>query len=148
MTTEYILRNVEDGETEWLFELNKQSYHDVVVRQFGSWDETFQRDWFDKKWEQGRPAKVVSIGNEPVGVVVLERTDTHDWLDEILIKSEHRGKGIGTSLMKELIADARGRNHPLRLRVLHENQRAMHFYESLGFFVLKSLENHYLMEIH
>lgn len=147
MTTEYALRNIEDYETEWLYELNRQSYRDIVVRQFGNWDEAFQRDWFDKKWQEERPAKIVTVENEPVGIVVLEQRNEYDWLDEILIKPEHRGQGIGTSLMKALITDARTRNRSIQLRVLHQNHRARRFYESLGFVVSKSLENHYLMAI-
>ncbi|MDJ0918099.1 MAG: GNAT family N-acetyltransferase [Woeseiaceae bacterium] len=147
MTIEYSLRDVEDGEIEWLYELNEESYRDVIVRQFGRWDEEHQRDWFDRKWQRERPAKIVTIGGEPVGVVVLEQKDDHDWLDEILIGTDYRGQGIGTSLMSQLIAEARAGNRRLRLRVLHQNHSAKRFYERLGFVVLETLEYHYLMEI-
>ena len=147
MTMEYSLRNVERSEIEWLYELNEEAYRDVVVRQFGDWDEAFQRDWFDKKWQKSRPAMIVAIGDDPIGVFVLEQRDGYDWLDEILLMAKHRGRGIGTSLMKQLIADARSRNRFLRLRVLRENHNARRFYESLGFVVLENLENHFLMEV-
>lgn len=147
MSTEYSLRRVEDGEIEWLYELNEESYREVVVRQFGSWDEKFQRDWFHRKWRNERPAKIVTTGNERIGVVVLERRESHDWLDEILIRTDYRGQGIGTSLMMQFIADARIRNRRLRLRVLHENHRAKRFYERLGFVTLETLRHHFLMEI-
>jgi ribosomal protein S18 acetylase RimI-like enzyme len=147
MITEYSIRHVEDGDIEWLRELNNESYHDVVVRQFGNWNEDCQRDWFDKKWKKVRPAKIITIGNERIGVVVLERRDSYDWLDEILIISDYRGHGIGTSLMRQVIADARRRNRRLRLRVLHNNHSAKRFYERLGFVTLETLEDHYLMEV-
>ena len=147
MATEYSVRNVQDGDLEWLRELNDESYRDVIVRQFGNWDEDFQHDWFDRKWQKDRPAKIITVGNERIGVAVLERREGHDWLDEILIETDYRGHGIGTRLMRQFIADASARNRRLRLRVLHENRSAKRFYERLGFQALETLEHHYLMEI-
>ncbi len=146
MATEYSLRQVEDGDIEWLYALNEQCYRDVIVRQFGDWDEEFQRDWFDRKWQRERPARVVMVGSEPIGVVVLERKDSHDWLDEILIKTDYRGQGIGTALMRQIIADAHARDRPVRLRVLKENRSARRLYERIGFVLLEILEHHFLME--
>lgn len=147
MTVNYSLRDVEDGDIEWLYRLNDESYRDVIIRQFGNWDEDFQREWFDKKWESNRPAKIVLIGSKPIGVIVLEQRDDHDWLDEILIKTDYSGRGIGTSLIQDLIADARIRQRRLRLRVLIENGGAKRLYERLGFEVLETREQHYLMEL-
>ena len=105
---EYSLRNVENDEIEWLYQLNEESYR---------------------------------------GVVVLKRKDSYDLPEEILLKAEYRDHGTGTSLMKQLISDARTRNRPLRLRVLHKNHRAKDLYERLGFVVIEALDNHLLMEI-
>ncbi|MDJ0910444.1 MAG: GNAT family N-acetyltransferase [Woeseiaceae bacterium] len=147
MTINYLLRDVEDGDIEWLCGLNDESYRDVIIRQFGNWDEDFQRQWFNKKWDRNRPAKIVLVGSKPIGVIVLEQKDDHDWLDEILIKADYSGRGIGTSLIQDLIADARARNRRLRLRVLTENHDAKRLYERFGFEVLETLEQHYLMEL-
>ncbi len=147
MTINYSLRDVEDSDIEWLYGLNEESYRDVIVRQFGQWDEDFQRQWFDQKWSRNRPAKIVLVEREPIGVIVLEQRADHDWLDEILIKTDYRGQGIGTSLIQNLVADARARSRRLRLRVLLENHGAKRFYERLGFEALQTLEHHYLMEV-
>lgn len=147
MTTAYSLRDVEVGDIEWLYELNEDSYRDVIIRQFGEWDENFQRQWFEKKWDGRRPAKVLMIKGEPAGVFVLQRRADHDWLDEILIGPDFRDRGIGTAVMWDLIADARVRERRLRLRVLTKNYDAKRFYERLGFQVFEKLEQHYVMEI-
>ena len=147
MTINYLLRDLEDGDIEWLYGLNDESYRDVIIRQFGNWDEGFQRLWVDKKWDSNRPAKIVLVGSKPIGVIVLEQKDDHDWLDEILIKADYTGRGIGTSLIQDLIADARARNRRLRLRVLTENHDAKRLYKRLGFDVLETLDQHYLMEL-
>ncbi|MEO1201640.1 MAG: GNAT family N-acetyltransferase [Pseudomonadota bacterium] len=146
MSFDYSLRDVGPSDTDWLWALNVDAYRDVIIRQFGRWDEDVQRDWFDRKWRQDRPAKIVMLADERVGVVVLERRGGHDWLDEILVGADYRGQGIGTALMKRFIAEAGERQRPLRLRVLLANTDAKRFYESLGFVALETLDHHYLME--
>ena len=147
MAIDYSLRSVEEDDVEWLYKLNEDSYRDAVVRQFGDWDVDVQRRWFQSKWRENRPADIVMIGGERVGVVVLEQRDGYDWLDEILITPAYRGRGIGTSLIQQLIASAGDRNRKLKLQVLHKNPGARRIYERLGFETLETLEHHYLMEI-
>ena len=143
----YSLRAPRPDELEWLYELNKKSFLKVVVRQFGTWDEAFQREIFFSKWEHQRPAQIIEKGSDRIGVVILEQLDDCNWLHEIQICPNHQGQGLGTKLMEDLLADARSRGVPLRLQVLHANQRAKRLYERLGFLEIETLENHYLMEI-
>ena len=144
---EVSLRNVLDDELDWLYQLNKASYHDVVVRQFGEWDEGFQCQMFRRKWQQPRAAMVVMLGPARIGLVVLERKDEDDWLQEIQIELEYQGRGLGTQLIQQFIEDARSRKRGLRLQVLKLNHRAKSLYERLGFQEIKVLENHYRMAI-
>ncbi|MGO1691563.1 MAG: GNAT family N-acetyltransferase [Marinobacter sp.] len=142
----YSLRQVRPDEIDWLYELNRESFLDVVVRQFGNWDEAFQRHMFFSKWEQPRPAQIIQIGGHRAGVVILEQLEECNWLHEIQICPGYQGQGLGATLMRELLANARSRSVPLRLQVLHANQRAKRLYERLGFLEIRRLENHYLME--
>lgn len=142
----YSLKKVRPDETDWLYELNRESFLDVVVRQFGHWDEAFQRQMFLSKWEQPRPAQIIQVGESRVGVVILEQLEDCNWLHEIQICPDYRGQGLGTALMRELLTNARSRSVPLRLQVLHANQSAKRLYERMGFVEIRRLENHYLME--
>jgi len=140
------LRNVRDDEKEWLYELNKESYYEVVVRQFGEWEESLQQKMFFTKWQRVRNAQVIEHDAKRIGIVILEQRERYDWLEEIQVQSDHQGRGLGTALLDGFIADARSRGRPLRLQVLHENHRAMRLYERIGFLEIEKLENHYLME--
>lgn len=142
----YFLRKMRPDEIDWLYELNRESFLDVVVRQFGSWDDVFQRQMFFSKWEQPRPTEIIQVGENRAGVVILEELEECNWLHEIQICSSYQGCGLGTTLMHELLANARSRNVPLRLQVLHANQSAKRLYERMGFLDIQRLENHYLME--
>lgn len=144
---DYLLRDVRNSDIEWLYQLNEESYRDVVVRQFGGWDEELQTEMFSGKWRIPRPAKIVMSGTEKVGLVVLEEQEHCDSLQEIQIRDEYHGLGLGTRLILSFLDNVRARNCPLRLRVLHENHRAKRLYERLGFRDIDKLENHYLMEI-
>ncbi|WP_144777050.1 GNAT family N-acetyltransferase [Marinobacter maritimus] len=143
----YSLRKAQPDEIEWLYELNRKSFVEVVVRQFGRWDEAFQRQMFFSKWEKPRPAQIIEKGSDRVGVVILEQLEDCDWLHEIQICPNYQGQGLGTTLLRDLLADARTRGVPLRLKVLHANQDAKRLYARMGFQEIERLANHFLMEI-
>lgn len=60
------------------------------------------------------------------------------WLEDLYLKPEHCGKGIGSSFMG-FLAD-KYPNAVLRLEVEAENERAVHVYEKSGFTVLPYME--------
>jgi len=131
---------------EWLYELNKASFLEVVVRQFGNWDEAFQREMFFSKWTQPRHARIIETETGRTGVLISEQLEDCDWLHEIQIDPGYQGRGLGTTLLQNLLANALTRGVPLRLQVLHANQKAKRLYERMGFREIEKLENHYLME--
>ncbi|WP_417544433.1 GNAT family N-acetyltransferase [Marinobacter sp.] len=143
----YSLRKARPDDIEWLYELNRKSFVEVVVRQFGKWDEAFQRQIFFLKWEKPRPAQIIEQGSDRVGVVILEQLKDCNWLHEIQICPNYQGQGLGTTLLRDLLADARSRGVPLRLQVLHANQDAKRLYARMGFLEIERLANHFLMEI-
>ncbi|MFZ4714735.1 MAG: GNAT family N-acetyltransferase [Bacteriovoracaceae bacterium] len=78
--------------------------------------------------------------NETIGYVILcytyslEFHGIYGFLDEIYLKENFRGLGIGSLVMEELVLHAkkRGCTH-LRLEVETENSQAIHFYTKRGF---------------
>ncbi len=142
----YTLRDVQPDELEWLYELNKASYHEVVVRQFGEWNEAFQRDMFHSKWRSKPPGRIIEMEGERIGVVILEKRKEYDWLQEIQIVAHCRGHGLRSKLIRRFLEEARLDGRPLRLQVLHENLRAKKLYTRIGFRDIETLPNHYLME--
>ena len=65
-------------------------------------------------------------------------------LIDIALLPEHRGCGIGTALVGELIAESRRAAVPLALQVLKTN-RAVHLYQRLGFIRSGEDEMYYQM---
>jgi len=63
------------------------------------------------------------------------------FIDELYIKKEFRGKGIGTNFIKYLAENKFGNAVALRLEVTPDNKKARKLYESIGF---KPHKNHTL----
>jgi ribosomal protein S18 acetylase RimI-like enzyme len=52
---------------------------------------------------------------------------------DLTLLPEYRGRGIGTTLLRAVIAEAERDRVPVRLTVAVDNGRARVFYERLGF---------------
>ncbi len=138
------LRPATDGDKEFLYTLNRAAYRALVERQFGEWDDAWQRRYFEEKWERA-DYQIIERAGRPIGTVWIAYHDDHVLLHEIQILPEFQGQGIGTALLREELERARGKGVPIRLRVLKQN-RARFLYERLGFVVYGETEAHFLME--
>src|SRR5688500_329595 len=82
----------------FLRELHHAAYRDVVVRQFGAWDERAQDAWF----EQGLQVAVFSIveeGEVPIGAIALSSAPDCLHLVELQILPEWQNRGLGSALL-------------------------------------------------
>jgi GNAT superfamily N-acetyltransferase len=75
---------------------------------------------------------IVLVGEEPVGHLVVGMAGGSRHLVDIALVHGHRGRGIGTELLRCLISDADRDRLPLTLNVAHGSP-ARHLYERLGF---------------
>ena len=121
--------------------LHKAAYHDVVVQQFGVWDDLFQASLFTQKWVPEK-FEIVESNGKPIGCISIEDHADAIYLAEIQILPELQGRGIGSELMKTEIRRAGEKRKPLCLQVLLKNQRARTFYERLGFVLTDTTDTH------
>jgi GNAT superfamily N-acetyltransferase len=54
------------------------------------------------------------------------------YVEDLFVRPEHRGQGMGKALLAHLAAKAKAANGFMEWRVLNWNERAIAFYESLG----------------
>lgn len=76
--------------------------------------------------------------NEIVGMVTLVvyriPYKKKGWIEDVVVNESHRGKGIGTTLMQHVIAEAkRLQVKTLDLTSRPKREQANHLYQSLGF---------------
>ena len=78
---------------------------------------------------------VVELGGEPIGRMLVRRRPEGDLVVDIVVHSRHRGLGIGTALMQEVIGDADAAGRGVSLTVAAHDRRVVEWYERLGFVV-------------
>lgn len=137
-------RIADSSDLELLFEINCAALKDHVRANFGAWDEGFQRRSF---WDSTDPFthELFYSGSQPAGFWSVTRDETQICLERLSLLPEFRNCGLGSSLVRELIAEARASNRPLRLQAFLCN-RARRLYERLGFRIVGATDSHYHME--
>jgi len=122
-----IIRHPEFGEHEKIH----QFVNSVVNEIYGDlWSaspiEIENQDW--------SAAWIASSGDEIVGVLLTK----DEWIDDLWVRQDHRGQGLGTSLLQFGQKNADGRRQEVsRLRVVKANQTAISFYIKHGWRIEK-----------
>lgn len=124
--------------------MHHRAYRDVSVRQFGPWDERAQDEFFASGWSDA-PHEIILCDGVPCGYACVERRDEDIHVRELVIDPEFQGRGVGTHILREVIAEAEARGLPVRLGTLHAN-RAAELYRRLGFREYARDETHIHME--
>lgn len=88
---------------------------------------------------------VVEHGGLPVGRLYVDRRADEIRIVDIALLTEHRGRGIGSVLLGQLLEEAGARGVAVRIHVEHENP-ARRWYERLGFRAVEDRGVYRLME--
>jgi GNAT superfamily N-acetyltransferase len=120
------------------------AYHDVVVHQFGTWDEDVQDGFFGADWAK-YTFEVIGVDGSLCGYACIEDRAGDVHVRELVIHPAYQGRGIGRVILQQTMARAKGRGVPVRLGVLLKN-RARVLYERLGFRETGRTDTHILME--
>ena len=85
-------------------------------------------------------SRVLLADGEPSGIALLARRGWTSRLAAMGIAEAHRGKGVGSWLMDQLIQEACERGeHEMVLEVIEQNEPAVHLYEKCGFETVRRL---------
>jgi ribosomal protein S18 acetylase RimI-like enzyme len=76
--------------------------------------------------------QVVLVDGEPAGRLYVDRRDGEIRIVDIALLPQHRGRGLGTTLLREILAEADAAGKPVTIHVERFN-RALGLYERLGF---------------
>ncbi len=129
---------------EFAYGLRRAAYEDVVQRQFGQWNNDWQRQRFTGKWIPEQ-YEIVEAEGRPIGALHVSRTQDEVEIVEIQLLPEYQGQSIGTELLQQELRFADERGLSVRLQVLREN-RARSLYKRLGFHVYDETDTHFLMK--
>lgn len=86
--------------------------------------------------------KLIKIGNDIIGSLLVEKYKDGYLLDEIYIDKEFRNNGIGTNIIKNILHD----KLIVYLWVYKNNEKAIELYFRLGFNIVLETETRYFMK--
>jgi len=90
-----------------------------------------QRQQYDASYPEAESG-IILRDEHPIGRMLVDRTAPEITLIDIALLPNHRNAGIGTDLIRELLAEAAGARKAVRLHVFKSNP-ALRLYERLGF---------------
>ncbi|MDB6112365.1 MAG: hypothetical protein JWR69_4115 [Pedosphaera sp.] len=88
---------------------------------------------------------IVLFQTDPIGRLLLSKSQNEITLVDIALLPQHRCHGIGTTLLHDLLVEATNSNRKVRLQVLKSNP-AQHLYTRLGFSTINEDELYFQME--
>lgn len=104
------------------------------------------RDQSYRMYYEGIDDRIILSGDQPIGRLILVRSDEEIRLADVALLPEYRRGGTGTSLIKELMTEAGNTQRPIRLQVEKPNVQAKRLYERLGFTTTGENDTHVQME--
>jgi len=138
------LKTATGADKEFARTVHHRAYRDVVVRQFGEWNNEEQDMYFESTWSK-YDSQIILLNQQPVGYWSVEYSPLEIHLHQFLLLPEYQGKRIGSHLLRWLISQSVSRNIPIRLRVFRESD-AYRLYAKMGFMATSTSEEHIVME--
>jgi GNAT superfamily N-acetyltransferase len=138
------LRRATARDADFAFQVLKETMQEYAIATWGTWWEDESRRETVEQVSTGR-TDVIELDHVPIGVLLVDRFETHIQLVQLYIAKEFQRRGFGTQLLKRLFEVARGSNLPIRLRVLAVNP-ARSLYERLGFVLVETTPERLFME--
>jgi GNAT superfamily N-acetyltransferase len=128
---------------EFSYQVKKAAEGEYITSMFG-WDEVVQRDYHDKAWQQQKPDIITYEGKLIGTIATIEDKDCIE-VGQFFILPEYQNKGIGTYLLKDILARADQSRRNVTLKFLRNN-RAKSLYVRNGFRLVSTSEVAYQME--
>lgn len=125
-------------------ELSQTGWSQDEIEAFLNIQFEVQRRFYKETYKNARFDIIESYG-KPAGNFYVERLQDEIHIIDIALLPEYRNKGIGSKLIKQLLAEASDKNLPVRVHVEQGNP-AVSLYRRLGFKQIETRGIYRLME--
>lgn len=126
-------------------ELAQVPWEEGQKEAFVRWQFERQEEEYRQRYPDARYS-VVLVDGVPAGRIWVGVDDRQIRLLDIAIVPQFQNRGVGTYLLRQLMAEAAKANKPLRHMVFVLNDNAHRFYERLGFVTIEDLGGYKHME--
>ncbi|GLH99103.1 GNAT family N-acetyltransferase [Phytohabitans aurantiacus] len=127
----YSLRPATAVDLDLCFDLHAAAMRSYVAAVWG-WDDGVQRDFHARGFDPAR-TRILTVDGRDLGVLIVEYRPDEIVLGRIELHPDAQGRGIGTALIRGVLAEGAASGRPVTLEVLTVNPRAQALYERLGF---------------
>lgn len=141
---EFTLRAATPADYQWLWELKRLTMRTYVEQTWGSWDDNAQEDFFRANFSADT-VQVVLVDGRNVALLEVAREPRELFLANIQVHPEFQQRGLGTAVVRTVLASGQALQLPVRLQVLRVNRRAQELYARLGFRAYAETPTHSLM---
>lgn len=114
-----------------LFDMHVEVFREHIDKIWG-WDEEWQITNFQKEWGEV-VTELIEAGGELLGYIQTRHEPDHIYILNLALYPKHQNQGLGARTMNTLKKRAEAQSLPMELCVFRTNQRAITFYERLGF---------------
>ena len=152
MNSRVKLRPVTPEDNDFLYKVYTSTREDIT--QLG-WDEEqkekflrlqFMAQHMQYKAQFGTAEfQIILADATPAGRLYINRSEDEIKIIDIALLPEFRSNGMGSSLLKQILAEAKQKRIPVRIHVQQSNP-AFHLYQRLGFQKIDENGIYFLME--
>jgi ribosomal protein S18 acetylase RimI-like enzyme len=142
-TVNYSLRPATEEDYDFLWNLICMTMRGHVDATWG-WDEEWQARRFRARFDAAQ-GHVIVVDGQNAGGLAVTRGASSVTLDYLYILPAFQRQGIGCTIIKSIILEARAMGVPLTLDVLRSNPDARRLYERLGLKVVGENEERFFM---
>jgi GNAT superfamily N-acetyltransferase len=128
----------------WLENLRRNVYQELFYATWGGWDEARHTRHFSECIARGN-IFIIEVDGTRVGMIQIFDEANALEVGEIQVQPAAQNRGVGTVVLKDVIARAHEGRKSVQLRVGLKNERAYRLYERLGFHCVDRTETHYHM---
>lgn len=140
----YKFRTINREDYNFIYNLKKNAYKEYVEKNWGTWNEQEQKKHFDNFMNQVKDnSYIIQLENKDIGFYNGEILENGTYeIGNIIITPEYQGRGIGTTILKDLLS--KNEDKDVVLQYFKQNSVGR-LYERLGFIVSGETEYHYQM---
>ncbi len=132
-----------DDDRGFSYQVKKAAEGDYIAAIYG-WDEEYQKRFHGRDWEERRP-DIIRYDGRRIGTLYAREEEDGLHIRQLFIMPEWQGKGIGSCLLRRILAEADSRGLVTKLAFL-EGNRVESLYRRFGFRLTSRRDNNCFME--
>ena len=129
------VRNAELVDQTFAYDTRELAMRTYVEQTWGKWNQDEAKIQIADDIHRRRLC-IIELDGKPAGMMRVDEHSTHLDIDQLFLRPETQGRGIGTALVQSVLARAEAKRLPVKLWVLRVNP-ARTLYERLGFVVFE-----------